>query len=161
MHLAVQKHASSCSKACIHETSERSHYVNRGSWPAEGSTLIYLQSPKGTHNEQNDISLTWCMVMCDPFGVDALRDMHTPRVKTRGYLCVTSSRSFYIENRSTKNKTRFILYCSHLFVPLHSISDNWTFERCEAAFERWTYERCTAAIELYHYCLWVTYALRS
>jgi hypothetical protein len=120
MHLAVQKHASSCSKACIHETSERSHYVNRGSWPAEGSTLIYLQSPKGTHNEQNDISLTWCMVMCDPFGVDALRDIHTPRVKTRGYLCVTSSRSFYIENRSTKNKTRFILYCSHLFVPLTS-----------------------------------------
>jgi hypothetical protein len=60
------------------------------------------------------------MVMCDPFGVDALRDMHTPQVKTRGYLCVTSSRSFYIENRSTKNKTRFILYCSHLFVPLTS-----------------------------------------
>jgi hypothetical protein len=58
------------------------------------------------------------MVMCDPFGVDALRDIHTPQVKTRGYLCVTSSRSFYIENRSTKNKTRFILYCSHLFVPL-------------------------------------------
>ena len=61
------------------------------------------------------------MVMCDPFGV-ALRDIHTPRVKPRGYHCVTSSRSFYIESRSTlsKNITRFILYCSHLFVPLTS-----------------------------------------
>ena len=39
--------------------------------------------------------------MCDPVGVDTFNDIHFPRVLTRGYPYVTSSRSLYIENGST------------------------------------------------------------
>ena len=63
MHLAVQKHASSCSKACIHETSERSHYVNRGSWPAEGSPLSIFSPQRGRTTSKMTFRLLdawWC-----------------------------------------------------------------------------------------------------